>query len=194
MFEKIKQRNLLIAGGIASVLIIVFLASTIVAQHPFEYGEVTSTTEATSTLPARLKIPAINVDAAIEQVGLLPDGTMDVPKGPADVAWYELGSHPGEIGSAVIAGHEGWKNNTRAVFDNLHTLQVGEKIYVEDADGTTITFIVREIRIYDPHQDASNVFSSNDGRAHLNLITCEGVWNAVSKTYANRLIVFADKE
>lgn len=86
--------------------------------------------QANSLLPVRLKIPRINVNALVEYVGLTSDGAMDVPKGPAEVAWYKLGSRPGEIGSAVIAGHSGWKNNKKAVFDNLNKLKKGDKIYM----------------------------------------------------------------
>jgi hypothetical protein len=56
-------------------------------------------------LPVRLRIPAIAVDAAVEHVGLTPDGAMDVPASYADVAWYTLGPKPGEPGNAAIAGH-----------------------------------------------------------------------------------------
>src|ERR1035437_8837175 len=48
-------------------------------------------------LPVRLKIPKIKADAIVEYVGLTPEGRMDVPKGPAEVAWYKLGPRPGEI-------------------------------------------------------------------------------------------------
>ena len=144
--------------------------------------------------PARLKIPSINVDAHIEYVGLTPDGAMDVPKDPDNVAWFDLGPHPGENGSAVMAGHYGWKNNIPAVFDNLHKLRKGDKLYIEDDKGVIITFVVRESRRYNPNDDASDVFGSTDGKSHLNLITCEGVWDKISKTYSKRLVVFTDKE
>jgi sortase A len=145
-------------------------------------------------LPVRLKIPKINVDAAVEYVGLASNGAMDVPKGAADVAWFDPGPRPGEKGSAVIAGHEGWKNGIPAVFDDLHTLQQGDKLYIEDEKGATTAFVVRELRIYGENEDASGVFGSSDGKAHLNLITCEGVWNTTRKSYSDRLVVFADKE
>ena len=145
-------------------------------------------------LPVRLKIPSINVDAPVEYVGLTPDGAMDVPKGPVNVAWYNLGPRPGENGSAVIAGHYGWKNNIPAVFDNLHKLRKGDKIYIEDEKGANIIFVVREIQIYDKNEDASGVFYSSDGKAHLNFVTCTGVWNKAEKTRSDRLIVFTDKE
>ena len=144
--------------------------------------------------PARLKIPSIAVDAPVEYVGLTAEGAMDVPKDPDNVAWYNLGPRPGERGSAVITGHYDWKNNMPAVFDDLHTLNKGDKIYIEDEDGTMFTFVVREIEIYDKDADALEVFSSSDGKAHLNLITCTGVWNKAEKTYSDRLIVFTDKE
>lgn len=144
--------------------------------------------------PMRLKIPKINVDAVVEQVGVALDGTMDVPKGPSDVAWFKFGPRPGEQGSAVIAGHYGWKNNTPAAFDAVSSMQKGDKIYVEDDTGETVAFVVRESRLYNPKADASNIFDSSDGKAHLNLITCEGVWDASSKSYSKRLVVFTDKE
>ena len=80
------------------------------------------------------------------------------------------------------------------MFDNLNKLVQGDKIYVEDDKGVTTTFIVQESTIYDPEVNASSVFYSGDGKSHLNLITCEGVWEEAQKTYSNRLVVFADKE
>lgn len=145
-------------------------------------------------LPARLKIPSINVDALVEYAGLTPDGTMDAPKSPDDVAWFEAGPSPGENGSAVISGHYGWKNRKASAFDNLYKLRKGDKLYIENDDGEVISFVVRESRRYDPKADASDVFSSSDGKSHLNLVTCEGVWDKVSGSYSKRLVVFADKE
>jgi hypothetical protein len=71
----------------------------------------------------RLKIPKINVDANIDSVGLTVSGAMDVPEGPNDVAWFNLGSRPGEEGTSIIDGHSGWKDNIPAVFDDLYKLK-----------------------------------------------------------------------
>lgn len=146
-------------------------------------------------LPVRLKIPKINVDAAIDPMGTTQSGDMDVPSEPGNAGWYEGGPRPGENGSAVIDGHYGrWKNGEGSVFDDLSNLEKGDVISVEDENGATTSFVVRESRSYDPDSDASDVFESNDGKSHLNLITCEGTWNKVSKSYSQRLIVFSDKE
>ncbi len=146
------------------------------------------------SIPVRLKIPSLNVDTAVEQVGIASDGAMDVPKEPNEVAWFNLGPRPGEIGSAVIAGHSGYKDNRPAVFDNLSKLQKGDKIYTEDEKGAIATFVVRDFKDYDPKANAVDVFGSGDGIAHLNLVTCSGIWNKIDKTHSDRLVIFSDKE
>jgi len=155
---------------------------SIVEQHDYD-------------LPVRIKIPMIGVDAAVEYVGINKDGEMGVPAGPYGVAWYHLGTRPGEIGSAVMTGHYGtWRNGSGSVFDNLNKLQAGDKIYIEDNRNNIIIFVVREKREYNPNSDAAEIFTSDDGRAHLNLITCEGVWDKASQSFSQRLVVFSDKQ
>jgi len=149
---------------------------------------------ATISLPARLKIPAIGVDAAVEYMGLTADGAMDTPKVPENVGWYKLGQRPGEIGSAVITGHFGWKNGKAAAFDNLKSLQPGDTLFIEDDKGVSTTFVVRELKTYGKNDNSAPVFGSSDGKSHLNLITCEGTWDSVSKSYSKRLVVFTNKE
>lgn len=145
-------------------------------------------------LPVRLKIPVIAVDAAVEYVGLTADGAMDVPTNPDHVAWYQLGPRSGENGNTVMAGHYGtWKNGQGSVFDQLHTLQTGDIIYVEDDGGVVTEFVMRDSRSYDPNADATDVFIANDGLPHLNLVTCEGDWDPVTQNYSKRLVIFADK-
>jgi len=73
----------------------------------------------------RLKFPSINVDAAIQYVGVTSKGEMGVPSNDNDVGWFEIGSRPGQVGSAVIAGHFDGKNGEAAVFFNLYKLKRG---------------------------------------------------------------------
>lgn len=76
------------------------------------------------------------------------------------------------------------------MFANLDKLKKGDQLFIEDDKGKAITFVVREKRIYDPGY-ADDVFSQSDG-THLNLITCDGVWDGAKKSYNKRLVVFAD--
>jgi LPXTG-site transpeptidase (sortase) family protein len=150
---------------------------------------------AASVLPVRLSIPRIKINIALESVGLTAQGAVDVPKSQTKAAWFNLSPVPGAIGDSVIDGHFGrWKNGQEAVFNNLSTLRKGDKLYVTDAQGKISIFIVRQFMIYDPGQNAPEVFISNDGKAHLNLITCDGPWDKISQNYSKRFVVFTDKE
>ncbi len=147
-----------------------------------------------SGLPVRMKIPSLKIDTHIESAGLTKEGAVAVPKGPDNVVWFDLGPRPGEIGSSVINGHSGYKDNKPAVFDNLDKLRKGDKIYVEDEFGAATVFVVREFETYNSKANPAEVFSSNDGASHLNLVTCTGNWNEAERTHSNRLVVFTDKE
>jgi len=140
--------------------------------------------------PVRLLIPSLNVDTDIQPVGVTSRGVMENPSNIFDVGWFELGPRPGEKGSAVIAGHVDGERGEVGVFANLHKLKKGGKVYIEDSNGKSLTFIVAESRRYDPGY-AEEVFSQND-KAHLNLITCDGVWDGKKKSYTKRLVVFTD--
>jgi sortase A len=174
------------------------IGSAVLVVHHDSVGEIISANwgpkQASLGLPARIIIPNINVNAPIEDVGVTPAGDMDTPKLQFDTAWYNLGPRPGEIGSAVIAGHKDWKNGENAIFEDLHKLKPGDKVIVEDDRGSLMTFIVRTSQAYNPDSDATNIFRSNDGKAHLNLITCQGAWDKNAKSYSQRLVVFTDKE
>lgn len=192
------RRILLVALFTGLVLFLIFLSLSII-REPIKgalipFVQDTAVSQKTVGLPARLKIPRINIDAAVEFTGLASNGEMGVPKNNNNVAWFELSPRPGERGSAVIAGHFDGKDGSSAVFNNLDKLRPGDKLYIEDSKGEAISFVVRESRSYKSNADALMVFSSNDGQAHLNLITCEGVWNKTVSSYSRRLVVFADKE
>ena len=142
-------------------------------------------------LPTFLTIPTINIQANIQDLGINSDGEMDIPNNIIDVGWFKFGSRPGEKGSAVIAGHFDGENG-KGVFANLNKLKEGDKLYIKDNNGISFVFVVRESHIYDPGY-VEEVFNLNDS-SHLNLITCDGVWDENKKSYSKRLVVFADLE
>lgn len=145
-------------------------------------------------IPVRIKIPKIKVNALVENMGLTLDGAVDSPIGPSDAGWWNGGPIPGAIGNAIIDGHSGWKNNTPAAFDNLKNLKKGDKIYVTSSTGINTIFIISKLKIYGKNDAALDVFTSTDGKSHLNLITCTGIWNNIAKGRDSRLVVFADLE
>jgi len=142
--------------------------------------------------PARLMIPSINVNANIEHIGLNAQGAVGVPEGAFDVSWFNAGPLPGQQGSAIISGHSGrWKDGTHSIFDPLPTLKIGETIYVKDNKGQTLSFIVKETRVYGKNDIVPEIFNKSD-KAYLNIITCHGNWLPKENTYDKRYVVFAE--
>lgn len=140
--------------------------------------------------PVHLIIPVINVSAKIQSLGTNSLGEMEVPTNITDVGLFKFGAIPGQVGSAVIAGHFNGKNNQEGVFTNLDKLEIGDKLFIEDKTGESVTFIVQKKEIYDSGY-ADSVFNQNNG-IHLNLITCDGLWDEVKKSYTKRLVIFSD--
>lgn len=140
--------------------------------------------------PARLKIPKLGIDAAVEAVGMDSQGRMDVPKNNVDVAWYQLGFKPGDKGNAVFAGHYDTVTGAPAVFYNLKDLEAGDKVVVTGASGQSLTFVVNENTHY-PYNNfpLQEVFGASSV-PRVNLITCEGIWDAATHNYSDRTVVY----
>jgi sortase A len=141
-------------------------------------------------IPEKITINKISVSSYVQPVGLTPQGNMDIDDDPKQAAWYRNGPKPGEQGSAVIAGHYGWKDGVPSVFNDLHTLVPGDEIAITYDNGSMMKFAVDRLVTYSPTQDATDVFRSDDSQAHLNLVTCQGTWNTTGRTYSERLVVF----
>jgi LPXTG-site transpeptidase (sortase) family protein len=153
-------------------------------------GAVTNNQEISS--PMTLSIPALGVNASIESVGMDSQGRMDVPKNPADVAWYNLGYKPGDNGSAVIAGHLDTQAGAPAVFWNLMKLNIGDTVKLTGNDGKTLTFKVVDKESY-PYTNfpIQQVFNTTD-KPRLNLITCQGTYSTAAQSYSQRAVVYTE--
>lgn len=198
--------TLLITSAIAIgcfSLFLFFLNLDLPGQISFAMSELTSTKtrlpiatniKLNPIQPIRLKIPSIKVNAIVESVSLTSDGAVGVPKGPKNVAWFSRGPRPGEIGSAIITGHFGyWLGGIPTVFNNLGKLKEGDRLSINDEKGVLTNFVVREVKTYDQNEQVPAVFEAGDQGAHLNLITCTGIWNKILKRYPKRLVVYTDK-
>lgn len=143
-------------------------------------------------LPAKVSIPSIDVSSEVEFVGLDEKKNMDVPKDAANIGWYNLGPKPGEMGSAVMAGHLDDPNGDPAVFWDLKKLEAGDKIKVTDESGVTQTFEVTRVETY-PFDEfpLKEVFADSSG-IYLNLITCEGSFDKATKNYSERTVVYSE--
>lgn len=146
---------------------------------------------ATSSQPERLRIPSVGVNAAVQYVGINAQGNMRAPDNFTDVAWYDLGTVPGQLGSAVIDGHVDNGLGLAGVFKHLDEIKVGDSIYVDTKAGQTLRFVVTDIDLY-PYQSVpvQKLFGQKDA-ARLNLITCGGSWVSGGDTYDHRLVIYS---
>jgi len=145
----------------------------------------------TSSDPVELSIPSIGVDSPLEQLGLNPDGTVQVPVDPARPGWYRYSPPPGARGPAVILGHVDSAADGPAVFYRLGALRPGDSVAVTRADGSRAVFTVTAVREFEKARFPTQaVYGDTDGAA-LRLITC-GDWDPRAHLYAGNTVVFAE--
>lgn len=142
--------------------------------------------------PVRVRIPAIGVDSNLMDLGLQPDGTMEVPPGAFPAGWYTGAPTPGELGPAIIAGHVNVGADA-GVFAELNELRRGDEIVVTRADGSKVSFAVTAAEEFVKTAFPTRRVYGNIDHAGLRLITCGGL-NQRSDAYETNIVVFAALE
>lgn len=143
--------------------------------------------------PVRLRIPAIDVDAPVDAVGIEPvTGDLAVPPSVDDVGWYRYG--PGfsaSAGSVVIAGHVDSAAEGKGAFFRLGTLDAGDEVTLTGADGTTRRFEVVARKRYAKTAVPLQDYFARDGALRLTLITCGGPFDPKTRHYRDNVVVTA---
>ncbi|CAN5116954.1 hypothetical protein BH11PAT3_BH11PAT3_3130 [soil metagenome] len=167
------------------------IAKPVVTVKTVPSTRTSTSTPPASTLPKRLIIPSLNIDANVQYVTINAKGNMGTPNNFTDVSWYKPGTEPGKVGSAVMAGHVDNGLSLAGVFKKLDTIQVGDDVFVQQASGAKLHFKVEKVTSY-PYTEVPvvSIFTSQDGSKRLNLITCVGAWVPGQKTYDRRLVVY----
>ena len=142
-----------------------------------------------ASVPTWLVIPAAGVDTTLIPLGLLGDGTLDVPDAGFPAGWYTGAPTPGEFGPAVIAGHIDW--NGPGVFFKLSRLVPGDAVVISRTDGSVATFAVTEVAQFGKDDFPAWLVYGGIDHAGLRLITCGGVFNRKSGHYEDNIVAFA---
>lgn len=158
---------------------------------PSPQPTITQAVQTEPGIPQTISIPSIDVTANVESVGLNDKNKMDTPKDPDNVAWFNLGYKPGVAGNAVIAGHLDKVTGAPAVFWNISKLKVGDTITITDDNNNNWTFTVKRIESYEENQFPLQEVFGPSSQPMLNLITCQGTWNAAERSYSHRLVVYS---
>ncbi|WP_209020711.1 class F sortase [Nocardioides sp. 1609] len=140
--------------------------------------------------PERLLIPTIGVDVDVMDLGLMPDGTLEVPPGAFPAGWYDGSPTPGELGPAILAGHVHY-DESPGVFKRLGELGPGDEVDVLRADGSTAVFTVTRTADFAKSSFPTETVYGDIDHAGLRLITCGGL-DAATGTYEDNVVVFAE--
>lgn len=175
-------------------LLISVLSGMLVAFY-INYGSLTvksGLNQPQPSIPRKLIIPALGLNTLIEAVGKDADGRMSVPQKIGNSGWYSPGVRPGEAGNAVINGHMNTPKLQPAIFADLNKLRTGDIIIIEDDAGQNWYFTVKSNHILSTDNFPTKLVFGSANTSHLNLITCDGVYQRKRKDYSHRTVIFSD--
>lgn len=148
---------------------------------------------ATGPAPARLVVPDLGVDVAVDAVGVQDDGAMVIPGRVDRVGWYRYGPSAGAArGNAVIAGHVDARGQAqKGVMYPVGQAPVGTRVTVVDAAGTPHEYeVVGRETITKSVLPVADIFA-RDGEHRLLLITCGGPFQPELGSYRDNVVVTA---
>ncbi|NED49322.1 class F sortase [Micromonospora aurantiaca] len=148
-----------------------------------------------TTALQRLPAPAVRLPhgsvARLVRRELGPDGTLPLPDGVHDAAWWGA-DLDARAGATVLAGHVNWRSTT-GPFAELWRAAPGEHVEVVNEHAHT-----RRYRITEAHTLAKNdlpqrapALFRQDGPHRIVLITCGGRWLGQASGYESNHIVIA---
>jgi hypothetical protein len=147
--------------------------------------------ELSRSLPGRVRIPAIQVDAPVLPVGLDADGWVGAPppEDPNLGGWFTGSVTPGERGTSVVVGHVDNKQGP-AVFYGLGALKKGNRVEVDRKDGRTAVFEIYGIEVFAKDNFPGDRVYGAKGGPELRVITCGGGFSK-QHGYDGNVVVFA---
>ena len=147
--------------------------------------------------PARVDIPTLGVSSSIVDVGLEPDGALEVPEDVQTIGWYVppsgRGVVPGSTGTAVLAGHVDSRTQGPGAFSRLRTLALDDPVVVIHADGASTLWRVTEVVRYPKSEVPIGEIFVWDGAPRLALITCGGEFDRQARSYQDNYVVLATR-
>jgi hypothetical protein len=146
--------------------------------------------------PQFVRIGVLDVVAPLVQVGLLPDGGMEIPDDVDLVGWFAVEGRvisPGDPGTAVLAGHRDSRRSGPGALHALSKVAEGDVIGVFHADGTVSDWRITEI-LTTPRDElpVAELFTGS-GTPRLAVVTCGGWFNLLTRSYSHNTIVIAHR-
>ena len=146
-------------------------------------------TQETGLSPLNLTISSIGLIADIIPVGLQEDGAMEVPEDVMKIGWYTKGARPGEKGNVVLAGHVD-NYLGKGVFFDLEDVALDDEVILSDSENT-VRYKIVKIESYPYDNGPIEEIFGFTSQKRLQLITCTGWFNPLTKNHEERLVVTA---
>lgn len=140
--------------------------------------------------PVHLDVPDIELSTELIELGKNPDDTLETPTRYDIAGWYKYSPTPGEIGPSVIAGHVD-NYLGPAIFWRLDELQAGQMISIAREDGSIVKFRVEKVALFDQQNFPTQEVYGDIDYPGLRLITCGGIFNALTGHYSHNTVVYA---
>ena len=156
-------------------------------------GPVTRGLVLPAATPTHVEVPAIGVSSDLLDLGLNPDGTVEVPPLAKDsqAGWFHGSPTPGALGPAVLLGHVDSAEYGPGIFFDLGALRPGDEITVTRQDGTAAVFAVDRVVSYPKDSFPTLEVYGNTDNAALRLITCGGQFDAGTRNYLDNIVAYA---
>ncbi len=136
--------------------------------------------------PRQIRIPRLSIDAPIDEVGLIGDGKVEVPRDVSRTGWYRYSQVlESDEGSTVIVGHRDGVDQGAGAFYGLGELQLGDRIVVTTAGGDRVRYEVVARESFDKQIVPLDELFSSAGPHRLTLITCGGPFEASNLGYTD---------
>ncbi|GAA0943332.1 sortase domain-bontaining protein [Pseudonocardia zijingensis] len=155
--------------------------------------------------PVAVSIPKLGAESELIDLGLNPDGTIQVPpvEQPEIAGWYAGGkvaedgdeTKPGQRGSAVIAAHvdgltPAGQKGQPGLFADLATLAPGDEVFVDQEGGNRLRFVVESVESFAKDEFPGERIYLADDAIRLNLVTCGGAFDEATGHYVDNVVAF----
>jgi hypothetical protein len=137
-----------------------------------------------------MAIPRIGVRSTVESIAFNRPEDVHAPYQWGDVAWYDLGPRPGDIGHAVVYGHLD-SLCCPAVFYYLRNLRKNDLVQVAYRTGKPLTFKVQWSNVYWNNKLPVSWLYATVHERGLVLMTCAGFFHRDGTGYDHKLLVYA---
>jgi len=142
--------------------------------------------------PVELRIPSLDIDAPVHNVGLADDGSIAVPALAKhnQAGWFDKSPTPGQYGPAVLVGHADTRDGP-SIFHDLSRVRPGARVEVVRRDDSVAVFEVNSVERFEKADQPIDRIYADFTRPALRLITCGGEFKGGSIGYVDNIIVFA---